>query len=116
MRMSVCSEDDPEKAAFSKCVVLPTHIVYSISKAFLHFFLVFTEGENIVLDTRLVCHKNSTSSSGHRVWFCSLCKPNFRQAGLGSRPSVWPAVLSGVCHRFKWASSVPGGSSAPETG
>lgn len=38
MRMSVCSEDDPEKAASSKCVVLPTHIVYSISKAFLHFF------------------------------------------------------------------------------
>lgn len=46
---------------------------------------MFTEGENIVLrDTRLVCHGNSATGSGHRVWFCSLCKPNFRHVGLGS--------------------------------
>ena len=71
MGMPVCSEDDPEKAALFKCVVLPPYIVCNISKA----FFLFTEGENIVRDTGLACNENRTvaGGSGYRVWFCSLC-------------------------------------------
>lgn len=112
--MSVCSEDDPEKAAFSMCSASTTHCVQYF-KSFFFFFLMFTERENIVLETPGLSATRTVPvvlGTGFGFSPCASQTSDMLVWALG--PSVWPVVLSRACQRFKWASKVPGGSSTLE--
>lgn len=106
-----------QKRLLFPCVVLPPHIVSSISKAFFKFifFYVFTEGENIVLETP---DSSATRTVpvvlGAGFGFAPGASQTSDMLVWALGPSVWLVVLSGACQRFKWASKVPGGSSVPE--
>lgn len=78
---------------------------------------MFTEGKNIVLETPGSSATRTVPvllGTGFGFAPCASQTSDMLVWALG--PSVWPAVLSGACCRFKWASRVPGGSSGMEAG
>lgn len=76
---------------------------------------MFTEGENIVLETPGSYAMRTVSVVlGTEFGFAPYANQTLLVWVFS--PSVWPVVLSGACHRFKCTSKVPGGSSALEAG
>lgn len=76
---------------------------------------MFTEGENMVLETPgLSAMRTIPVVLGTGFGFAPCASQTSDMLVWVLGPSVWPAVLSGACHRFKWACKVPGGSSGTD--